>query len=103
VVRVVKDELSERDLRVLAFEAQWPRHTGTKDHAIMRAFGIAPARYYQVLNAVIDSPAAVRHDPMLVRRLQRARTARAEARNSRAFASPLGDTVRRLRPNETAE
>ena len=103
MVRVVKEELSERDKRVLAFEARWPKHTGAKDHEIMRVFGFPAARYYQVLNVVIDSPAAVRHDPMLVRRLHRARDARIETRASRAFASPLGDNVRRPRPNETAE
>jgi len=46
-----------------------------------------------VLNAVIDSPEAVRHDPMRVRRLQRARELRTQARAARAFTtSDLGGT-----------
>jgi len=81
------DELTERDRAILAFEARWTRHTAVKEEAIREVFGLAAARYYQLLNAVIDSPAAVRHDPMLVGRLQRARDARARARADRAFSS----------------
>jgi hypothetical protein len=77
--------LSARDESMLAFERQWWRHAGAKEEAIRAQFGLSAARYYQVLNAVIDSPAAVRHDPMLVRRLQRARDARTRARAQRAF------------------
>jgi len=72
---------------MLAFEANWVRHTASKEEAIRDAFAMSAARYYQLLNAVIDSPAAVRHDPMLVRRLLRARDDRAEARAKRAFTS----------------
>ncbi len=77
--------LSERDARILEFERQWWRHAGTKDDAIRSEFSLSAARYYQLLNAVIDMPAAVRHDPMLVRRLLRARDARTGARAARAF------------------
>jgi hypothetical protein len=81
------NELSERDRDLLAFESRWSRHTAAKEESIREVFGLAAARYYQLLNTVIDSPAAVRHDPMLVARLQRARDARARARAERAFAS----------------
>lgn len=77
--------LSARDRSILDFERQWWRHAGAKEEAIRSKFGLSAARYYQLLNAVIDSPAAVRHDPMLVRRLQRARDARTRARAARAF------------------
>jgi hypothetical protein len=77
--------LSARDAAILEFERQWWRHAGAKEEAIRSQFALSPARYYQLLNAVIDSPAAVRHDPMLVRRLQRARDARTRARAERAF------------------
>ena len=80
--------LSERDAAILDFERQWWRHAGAKEEAIREAFGLSAARYYQVLNAVIDSPAAVRHDPMLVKRLHRARDARTQARASRVFSNP---------------
>lgn len=78
-------DLSERDARILVFERQWWRHVGAKEEAIRSQFGLSAARYYQLLNAVIDAPAAERHDPMLVRRLQRARDARTRARAERAF------------------
>lgn len=77
--------LPARDARILDFERQWWKHVGAKEDAIRSEFGLSAARYYQLLNAVIDSPAAVRHDPMLVRRLLRARDARTEARAARAF------------------
>lgn len=78
-------DLADRDERILDFERRWWRHVGAKEEAIRSQFGLSAARYYQLLNALIDSPAAVRHDPMLVRRLQRARDARTAARAARAF------------------
>ncbi len=80
--------LSERAAAILEFEREWWRHAGAKEEAIRSQFGLSAARYYQLLNTVIDSPDAVRHDPMLVRRLQRARDARTAARASRVFRSP---------------
>ena len=80
--------LSAPDAAVLDFEREWWSHAGAKEEAIRETFGISAARYYQRLNSVIDSPAAVRHDPMLVKRLHRARDARTEARAARAFTSP---------------
>lgn len=77
--------LSARDRRILDFERQWWRHVGAKEEAIRAEFGLSTARYYQLLNALIDSPDAVRHDPMLVGRLQRTRDARTRARAGRAF------------------
>lgn len=75
--------LSERDRRVLDFERQWWQHAGAKEQAIRQTFGLSAARYYQVLGALIESPAALVHDPMLVKRLQRMRDARVAARASR--------------------
>jgi hypothetical protein len=83
--------LPERDARILTFERQWWRHVGAKEEAIRSQFGLTAARYYQLLNAVIDSPAAVQHDPMLVRRLLRARDARTSARSARAFRTAHDD------------
>src|SRR3982751_4225188 len=79
--------LSARDERILEFERQWWRHAGAKEEAISREFNLSSARYYQLLNAVIDSPDAVRADPMLVKRLQRARDARTSARAHRVLGS----------------
>jgi hypothetical protein len=83
--------LTERQIEILGFERQWWRHAGAKEEAIRSEFGLSAARYYQLLNAVIDLPAAVRHDPMLVKRLQRARDARTRARAARAFGTSRND------------
>jgi hypothetical protein len=85
--------LGDRDLRVLAFERQWWRHAGAKEQAIREDFGLSSARYYQILGALIDSPAALAHDPMLVKRLQRVRDSRAATRAERARR--MGDDLRR--------
>ncbi|MGX5682647.1 DUF3263 domain-containing protein [Schumannella luteola] len=83
--------LSARDARILDFERRWWTHAGAKEEAIRSEFALSAARYYQLLNAVIDRPEAVRHDPMLVRRLLRARDARTSARTARAFRTPASD------------
>jgi hypothetical protein len=88
--------LSARDLAILDFERQWWQHAGAKEAAIRTEFSLSAARYYQLLNALIDLPGALRHDPMLVKRLQRARDARTGARAARAFPSsgPGGAVIR---------
>jgi Protein of unknown function (DUF3263) len=77
--------LSARDIQILEFEREWWHHAGAKEAAIRSQFSLSAARYYQLLNAVIDLPGALRHDPMLVKRLLRARDARTQARSARAF------------------
>ncbi len=81
------DPLSTRDAAILAFERQWWRHAGAKEQAIREEFGMSAARYYQLLAALIDQPAALQHDPMLVKRLLRLRDARMAARRSRTLGS----------------
>jgi hypothetical protein len=78
-------ELSELEVRMLAFESRWSGRLGAKESAIRAEFGLSAARYYQVLDALIDSPIALRTDPILVRRLQRLRDGRARARAARTF------------------
>jgi hypothetical protein len=76
--------LDDRDLAILAFEAEWRRHAGAKEEAIRSELGLSPARYYQLLGRLIDTAEAQAHDPMLVKRLRRLRDARTAARVSRA-------------------
>ncbi len=78
--QVASTGLSARELAILAFERAWWRHGGLKEEAIREEFGISAARYYQLLGTLIDSPAALAEDPMLVKRLQRLRDARAVRR-----------------------
>lgn len=72
--------LSTREIRILAFEKQWWRYPGAKEAAIRAEFSLSPTNYYQILNILIDSPAALAADPMLVRRLRRLREQRRRAR-----------------------
>src|SRR4051812_5802850 len=76
-------ELSERDRQILAFERQWWRYAGAKEQAIRDLFDMSATRYYQVLNALIDEPAALNHAPMLVKRLRGLRAARQRQRAAR--------------------
>ena len=76
-------ELSERDREIIAFERQWWKYAGAKDQAVRELFDMSATRYYQCLNELIDSPAALAHDPMLVKRLRRMRSARLAARTAR--------------------
>lgn len=61
---------------MLDFERQWWKYAGAKEQAVRDSFGMPATRYYQVLNALIDRPAALAYDPMLVKRLRRLRSAR---------------------------
>ena len=76
-------ELDDRDREILAFERQWWKYAGAKEQAIKDLFDMSTTRYYQVLNTLIDSPAALAHDPMLVKRLRRMRATRQKARSAR--------------------
>jgi Protein of unknown function (DUF3263) len=77
--------LGEREQAVLAFERRWWRYAGAKEEAIRRQFGIGPTAYYQLLSRLIDEPAALAFDPVLVGRLQRQRAARHRQRTSRTL------------------
>jgi hypothetical protein len=80
--------LGERERGVLAFERHWWRHAGAKEEAIRRQFDLGPTAYYQLLSRLIDDPAALAHDPMLVKRLQRQRAARRRQQARRRLGEP---------------
>lgn len=70
---VVDDDLTALQRSILEFEASARTHAGAKASAIRARFGWSTTRYYQLLNALIDTEAALRYDALLVRRLQRIR------------------------------
>ncbi len=78
-----EDGLNRRDREILAFERQWWKYAGAKEQAIRELFDMSATRYYQVLNALIDTPAALAADPMLVKRLRRLRASRQRQRSAR--------------------
>lgn len=72
--------LSEREELILAFESKWWKHAGSKEQAVRDTFGLSSTRYYQLLNGLLDNPAALERDPVLVGRLRRLRSTRARTR-----------------------
>ncbi|WP_051551446.1 DUF3263 domain-containing protein [Nocardioides sp. URHA0020] len=81
------DDLTDLDREILAFEDDWVTHAGAKDEVIRERFDLTPTGYHQLLNRLIDLPAAEAHAPRLVRRLRRRRTARHEERSARRSAT----------------
>jgi hypothetical protein len=87
-VEPVAEQLTDRDREILAFEREWWKHVGAKERQIRERFGVSATRYYQILNELLASPAAMQEDPMLVRRLQRMRAARQRQRVARRLGLP---------------
>jgi Protein of unknown function (DUF3263) len=90
VAPVPSGGLTRREHEMLTFERQWWRRPGAKETAIRDRFGLAPTRYYQVLNALVDRPAALAADPLLVQRLRRLRASRGQRRTSRSLGNGGG-------------
>jgi hypothetical protein len=82
-------QLSARDVEILAFERQWWKFAGAKEQAVRDKFGMSATRYYQTLNALIDDPAALAQDPLLVKRLRRLREARQRSRSAKRLGIDL--------------
>ena len=73
--------LSEREAAILEFEKLLWSFSGTKEAEIRERFELSAPRYYQLLNDLIDTPEALAHDPLLVRRLRRLRATRQRQRS----------------------
>ncbi|MFF9016418.1 DUF3263 domain-containing protein [Streptomyces sp. NPDC014870] len=72
--------LGERERAVLAFERRsWPG-PGAKERAVRERLGLSATRYYQLLNALLDDPRALAHDPVTVNRLRRVRAEKEQRR-----------------------
>jgi len=74
--------LSELEIKMLEFERTWWRHAGAKESSIKEFFNLTPPAYYQLLNNLIDRPAALMAEPLLVKRLLRLREQRTSSRSS---------------------
>lgn len=68
VDRRLDDMLSPTEL--IDFEARCPKHTSSKELAIMDDLHLRPARYYQLLHAVARSEAGMQHDALTCRRIR---------------------------------
>ncbi len=69
-------ELSPLECAVLELEHCHFSRPGDKERTIQDSFHMSPTRYFQIVNAMIDDPRVVYHDPVLVNRLRRLRSAR---------------------------
>ncbi|GAA4808031.1 DUF3263 domain-containing protein [Streptomyces ziwulingensis] len=68
--------LGARERSILALEGRGFTGPGAKERAIREELGLAPVRYYQLLNALLDDARALAADPVTVNRLRRVREAR---------------------------
>ena len=69
-------EFTNRDRAILDFERSWWTESGPKEAAIRERFELSGARYYQILNELLESDEAYEYDPLVVRRLRRLRVGR---------------------------
>jgi len=81
------DALTERERAILAFEAGWFTLDEDRHDAIRARFSCSVEEYNLELNRVIDHPAAMLEDPLVVRRLRRHRERRRRALIDGAVAS----------------
>lgn len=65
--------LSERHAAMLDFERSWWDEDEPRDRVIRERFQCSPDEYHAELTGVLDDPAALDHDPLVVRRLRRLR------------------------------
>lgn len=88
-------ELTERDRAILDFERSWWANDAPKDQQVQERFELSLTRYYQLLVELLDMPEAALYDPLVVRRLQRQRDRRRQARRSLMIdetVTPTGST-----------
>lgn len=88
------EELDERERAVLDFERSWWKHAGVKEQAIKERFDMSATRYYQLLNELLEKPAALAYDPILVKRLKRLRVYRQRQRVARLLGAEYSPSKR---------
>jgi hypothetical protein len=76
--------LSEPDVGILTLERHWWARAGNKEQAIGTLLEMTPMACWRRVNRLLEDPAALAHDPMLVHRLRRLRDVRRESRGARS-------------------
>ena len=74
---------------MLDFERSWWDNDAPRDEIIRERFQCSPEEYHAELTMVLDDPAALDHDPMVVRRLKRLRLRARRIRKDQAVANGL--------------
>lgn len=88
-------DLTHTEIEILDFERSWWKHAGVKEQAIRDRFDMSATRYYQLLNELLEKPAAHDHDPILVKRLKRLRTYRQRQRVARLLGAEYSPASKR--------
>ncbi len=81
------EDLAQKERDILDFERSWWKHAGVKEQAIKERFEMSATRYYQMLNEILEKPAALAYDPILVKRLKRLRVYRQRQRVARLLGA----------------
>lgn len=72
-------ELTEQEIAILELESECPSYRldkagrGKKDGRILKELDVPPVRYHQILNRLIDDPAALDAYPQLITELRKGR------------------------------
>lgn len=77
------DNLTEDQKAIIDFAARWWKYAGAQEQAIRDDFEISGTRFWQLLNELLDEPAALAYDPVTINRYRRMRDQRARARSMR--------------------
>ena len=72
--------ITERQQAILEFERTFWTYDDPKETVIRARFQCSADEYYAELNELLELPAALEHDPLVVRRLQRQRVRRRRER-----------------------
>jgi hypothetical protein len=68
---------------ILTTESRTWLYPGVKEHAVREVLDIGMARYYQILNQLLDSELALQLDPATTNRLRHIRETRQRSRSLR--------------------
>jgi hypothetical protein len=77
--------VTDQDRAILDLERRFANAPadGRKRQAIGAELGMTITRYHQRLNRLLSDPAAIAHDPVLINRLRRLRSARVRSSSLR--------------------
>lgn len=76
--------MTDTDEAILAMERRWWKLAGRKQAGISDELGLSAVCYNQLLNRLLDDPAAAAvSDPLLIHRLGRIHSSKADARAAR--------------------
>ena len=81
--------LSEKDIRILDFEASWWHFPEPKDRAIRDYLDMSSTRYYQALRRLVDDDDAALQYPLVIERLRKMKEDRKKAL-ARRIDAPVG-------------